>query len=194
MKLTPTADTNSLHQKWCLKKARIKSDRLSKFYKPYEKILEVGSGNCALAHIFREGGVEITALDIKNKSAFKNLEPILYNGEKLPFKDNEFDVVQFITVLHHIPFDIQEKLILEAKRVGKRIIIMEDIYDSEIQKHLTFIADSINNNEYRGHPHSNRNDDSWKRFFEKHELEIKYSEYYEFLFFFKQVTYELNIK
>lgn len=69
---------------------------------------------------------------------------------------------------------------------------MEDIYDSNIQKNITFIADSINNNEYFGHPHSNRDDDGWRRVFKEKELKIEHSEYYDFLLFFKQATYILT--
>jgi len=39
----------NFYQKWCLKKAKIKVERLSKFYDSNDKVLDVGSGNCALS-------------------------------------------------------------------------------------------------------------------------------------------------
>ncbi|QMU65548.1 MAG: methyltransferase domain-containing protein [Flavobacteriaceae bacterium] len=118
------------------------------------------------------------------------MKPVIYKGGKLPFKDNEFDIVQLITVLHHIKDP--EETIKEAVRVGKKIIIMEDIYTSKFQKYITFIADSINNWEFIGHPHTNKTDLGWKQVFNKNNLKIEKVKYYNFLLFFKQVTYILT--
>ncbi len=107
----------------------------------------------------------------------------------IPFEDNSFDSVQLITMLHHTPDP--EHLVREAKRVGKRVIVMEDIYSNQIQKYLTFAADSVNNREFIGHPHSNKTDKAWQALFQANGLRLKYAEYYQFLLFFRQVTYEL---
>jgi len=147
----------TLYQKWCYKKAEIKLKRLLKFYNKNDAILDIGSGNCALNLQIKNSGYEITGLDIFNKSAFKEIKPVIYDGSKLPFNDNSFDIVQIITVLHHIKNP--EQIVKEAKRVGKKVIIMEDIYESTFQKYITFIADSINNWEFIGHPHTNMTDD-----------------------------------
>ena len=180
----------SFYQKWCIKKAKIKEERLFKFYKKGETILDIGSGNCALNLLTKNAGFDITGLDIKNKSAFPEIEPVIYDGKKLPFKDEEFDVVQLITVLHHIKdpdFTVEE-----AIRVGKKVIIMEDIYTNYFQKIITFIADSINNWEFIGHPHTNKTDQQWRELFKKNSMKIEKVEYYNFLLFFKQVTYTLT--
>lgn len=182
----------NIYQKWCLKKAKIKEERLFKFYKKNEKILDIGSGNCGLNFLTQESGFKIQGIDIVNKSAFKKIIPHLYDGVKLPYKNNEFDIVQLITVLHHIKDP--EKTIEEAIRVGKKIIIMEDIYTNKLQKYTTFIADSINNWEFFGHPHTNKTDVEWRQIFEKNKLKIEKVEYYNFLLFFRQVTYILTKK
>jgi len=180
----------NFYQKWCLKKAKIKVERLFKFYKKDEKILDIGSGNCALNLLTDMAGYKITSLDIVNKTAFKEITPIIYKGDKLPFKSDEFDIVQLITVLHHIK--TPEETLKEAVRVAKKIIIMEDIYTNKFQKIITFIADSINNWEFIGHPHSNKSDKEWRFIFKKNNLKIEKVEYYNFLLFFKQVTYILT--
>jgi ubiquinone/menaquinone biosynthesis C-methylase UbiE len=180
----------NLYQKWCYKKADIKLKRLLKFYQKNDKILDIGSGNCALNLQTQNAGYAITGLDIANKSAFKEITPVVYDGKTLPFADNSFDVVQIITVLHHIKDP--ENTIKEAKRVGKTVIVMEDIYENTFQKYSTYIADSINNWEFIGHPHTNKNDKEWKRVFDQNGLYVIESEYYDFLLFFKQVTYLLN--
>lgn len=180
----------SLYRKWCLRKAQIKLDRLLKFYNKDDSILDIGSGNCALSVLLKSKNINTKSLDIVNKSAFKEEIPLLYDGNKLPFKDNEFDVVQLITVLHHIKNP--ERIVAEAQRVGKKVIIMEDIFDNTPQKWITFIADSINNWEFIGHPHSNKTDTEWKEVFRRRGLTIMESEYYNFLLLFKQVTYILT--
>ncbi len=160
------------------------------FYKKVNTILDIGTGNGALALLLEKEGKKITGLDIKNKSAFPSIVPLIYDGQLFPFEDNAFEVVQLITMLHHTPEP--ELLIREAKRVGQQIIIMEDIYDNSIQKYFTFFADSLNNLEFSGHPHSNKTDAAWKKIFEESHLELKEVAYYDFLFFFRQVTYVLE--
>ena len=71
---------------------------------------------------------------------------------------------------------------------------MEDIYTTLFQKYITFAADSINNWEFIGHPHSNKTDAEWRALFKKHDLIIESVEYYQFLLFFTQVTYVLSKK
>ncbi len=180
----------NLYQQWCLKKAEIKKERLFDSYTKEDKILDIGSGNCALNLLTQNAGFNITGLDVVNKSAFPEVSPIIYDGYNLPFEDNEFDVVQLITVLHHIKEP--EKVVKEAVRVGKKVIIMEDIYANVFQKYITFIADSINNWEFFGHPHTNKTDEGWKKVFEENNLKLDSVTYYPFLLFFKQVTYILT--
>lgn len=43
----------------------------------------------------------------------------VYDGNKLPFKENTFDVVFIACVLHHIPVDLRDKLLKECFRVLK---------------------------------------------------------------------------
>ncbi|TVR87640.1 MAG: class I SAM-dependent methyltransferase [Saprospirales bacterium] len=180
----------TLYQKWCLKKAEIKAKRLSKFYQPGAKVLDIGSGNGALVKLLREQGLSVTPLDIQNKSAFEEIKPLLYDGGKLPWENLQFDWVQMITVLHHTPNP--ENIIKEAKRVGKKVLIMEDIYYNVAQKYLTFFADSLNNIEFRGHPHTNKTDLGWKEVFLQNGLKVDKAEFYRFLGIFDQVIYALS--
>jgi ubiquinone/menaquinone biosynthesis C-methylase UbiE len=179
----------TLYQKWCIKKAEIKRKRLLKFYQKSDRMLEIGSGNCALTKLLREEGLDIQPLDIKNKSAFPDICPIIYDGQQLPFEDKSFELVQMITMLHHTPKP--EEIIKEAQRVGKKLIIMEDLYTNNIQKQLTFFADSLNNWEFIGHPHTNKDDQGWKNCFEELGLEVVEEEHYPFLGIFRQATYVL---
>ncbi|MCF8275790.1 MAG: class I SAM-dependent methyltransferase [Flavobacteriales bacterium] len=178
-----------LERKWALRRAEVKRKRLMPFFTKGESVLEVGSGNGALTKLLRTEGMKMSALDISDKSLFEDVVVEVYDGEKFPFEDKQFDVCQLITMLHHTTN--AEELIREAKRVSNRIIIMEDVYESSFQKYITWFTDSVINGEFYGHPHSNRTDAKWKEIFETNELVVEKVEYYRFLLFFKQVTYVL---
>ncbi len=177
---------------WYIGKAKLKLDRLLKFYQPHEKVLDIGSGNGGLSLLLKNNNINISNVDIKNKSFFKEIDIVIYDGKTFPFEDKQFDTVQIITVLHHIKDQLP--VIKESIRVGKRIIIMEDIYDNIFQKYFTWYCDSLNNWEFIGHPHTNRTDEGWRKLFTEYNLEVEKVEYYKFLLFFKQVTYVLKIK
>jgi len=182
---------NKILKNWYIGKAKVKLDRLLKFYSPNEKVLDIGSGNGGLSLLLKNNNISISNIDIKNKSFFKEIEVVIYDGHTFPFKDKEFDTVQIITVLHHIKDQIP--VIRESIRVGKRLIIMEDIYETMFQKYFTWYCDSLNNWEFIGHPHTNRTDNGWRKLFAELNLEVEKVEYYKFLLFFKQVTYILKI-
>ena len=61
----------------------------------------------------------------------------------------------------------------EAIRVtSKKIIIMEDLFESRIEKWLTLIEDSIVNWEFRGHPHNNKSEKEWLKVFKQKNLSV----------------------
>lgn len=181
---------NKMEQWWALRRAEVKRKRLLPFYPAKEHILEVGSGNGALTMLLREAGHHITPLDIADRIIFPNTHAVVYDGAQFPFQNKPFTTCQLITMLHHTPDP--EHLIREAMRVANRIIIMEDIYTNTFQKRLTFIADSIVNCEFFGHPHTNRTDAQWRETFARLGLRIEFAEEYRFLGLFRQVTYVLH--
>jgi ubiquinone/menaquinone biosynthesis C-methylase UbiE len=160
------------------------------FIRKNDRILDIGSGPCNICRILKERGFNITPLDVQNMSFVDNIKPILYNGVKIPFDDYIFDVALLITVLHHT-ID-PDKIIIEAKRVSKKIIIIEDIYSNVLIKYLTYFFDSLTNFEFKDHPHSNRNDNQWKDTFEKLRLKLIDFKYNYYFPVFKQGTYILE--
>lgn len=170
--------------------AKQKFNRLSFFLHPEDKILEIGSGLGTVTHHFKQQGLQITPLDLQDLTVIPNIKPIIYDGKKLPFADDTFDRVLILTVLHHTTNPVS--VILEAARVGRQIIIIEDIYRNWLQKYLTFFVDSLVNFEFIGHPHSNQTDDQWKHIFQDLNLTISYSTSHQFLIFFRQSVYVLE--
>lgn len=133
-------------------------------------ILDIGTGTCNISEILMKEGYNITPLDIKDLSFVDNIKPILYDGNKIPFDDNKFDIALILMVLHHTPYP--EKIIEEAKRVSKKIIIIEDIYTNMFHKYITYFFDSLINLEFINHPHTNKSDKLWGDLFHKLELKI----------------------
>ena len=153
-------------------------------------ILDVGCGNGAFVLQCRQAGMNVETIDIRNKSAFVSVTPVLYDGKKLPFQDKAFESVMFITVLHHTLFP--EELIKEAMRIGERLVILEDVYENKWQKHLTWWVDSLVNLEFKGHPHTNKTDVAWLSCFQEMGLQLEEHRKYNFLVFFKQTLYCLK--
>jgi len=154
------------------------------------KILDIGSGNCVVCQILRHKQFQVIPLDIRESSFVDGIVPILYNGERMPFKDKSFDVAMLLTVLHHTRYP--ERVLEEAKRVARSLIIIEEIYTTRIQRLLTFLIDSLFNLEFLGHPHTNRTDEEWKQTFYRLGFEVKDMRYGRSLIVLKRAAYFLN--
>ena len=80
-----------------------------------ESVLIVGKGSGLISEYFKLSGIRTTTLDID-----ESLHPdIVASVLKMPFKDNEFDVVLCAQVLEHLPYEDFSKALSEIKRVIK---------------------------------------------------------------------------
>lgn len=162
-------------------------EKIKFFLKKEDRILDIGAGTCNVCEILLRDGYRITPLDVQDLSFVDNIKPILYNGNKIPFRDNKFDVALILTVLHHT--SRPEKIIEEAKRISKRIIIIEDIYINKFHKYLTYFFDSLLNLEFINHPHTNKNDKQWKEVCEKLGLKLIGAKYSRSFLVFNHAAY-----
>lgn len=169
-------------------KSKGAKDRIKKV-KPYlnkkDKILDIGAGSCIISEILRKEGYDITPIDVNNLSFAESVEPIIYDGNKIPFKADEFNVSLILTVLHHTPFP--EKILEEAKRVSGSIIVIEDIYTNIFNKYIAYFFDSLLNLEFFGCTHTNKTDKEWKGTFNKIGLKLLDAKYYKSPFRIKRV-------
>ena len=155
-----------------LKRAHQVTRRISPHIKKNEKIIDVGSGTGFVAKLLMEKtSAKITLVDVRHNPLCRSLPVRLYDGKKLPFPNNSFDTASLITVLHHCarPMDILDEAIRVA---SKKIIVMEDLFESSLEKWLTLVEDSIVNWEFRGHPHNNKLEDEWVKIFRKKNLKV----------------------
>lgn len=154
-------------------------------------ILDLGAGTCNVSEILSNKAYKVVALDTKNLSFSEIIEPITYNGEKIPYPNSYFETTLILTVLHHTSDHIE--ILKEAKRVSKAVIVCEDVYNNSFQKYLTFFLDRLFNLEFfASHPHSNRTDLEWQKLFEKMSFKIVKVKYSREFFFFKLAYYFLQ--
>lgn len=86
------------------------------------KILEVGSGDLGITTYFEKPIIGVDIKFEKQNSGFLN--KIIFNGKRLPFNNNEFDLTISVDCLEHIKKTKREKLIFEILRVTKKFIIL----------------------------------------------------------------------
>lgn len=166
--------------------------RLEPYLEEGDRILDLGCGMCNISELVQLRGHEVVAADIKSVSYVDDINPVIYDGKILPFKDSAFDLCLLITVLHHTKDP--EAIVKEAMRVSKKLIIIEDIYVNPFHKYVIYAFDSILNFEYFNHPHSNKSDRQWKTLFFNLNLELIATNYKWTLLFIKHGLYFLRKK
>lgn len=178
-------------KKWGKKWVKNKIEPFKDYLNQNDSILDVGSGNGLVSWELMQLGYNVTPIDIASQEFDSSVKPIVYDGKKMPFDDNSFDVALILSVLHHT--ENPEEIIKEVSRVAKRIIINEDIYDNLPQKILTLFSDSVVNLGYSPCPRTNKSDREWKLTFKTLGLKLLNEKYTKILFFFKQAIYHLEV-
>ena len=95
------------------------------------KVLEVGAGDGSILHYLNEWGFgeELYALEIaqsgvdliKNRNLSRLKDAQSFDGYKIPYPDDSFDLIILAHVLEHV--EHERILIRELKRVAKHIVI-----------------------------------------------------------------------
>ncbi|MBT3224596.1 MAG: class I SAM-dependent methyltransferase, partial [Proteobacteria bacterium] len=62
-----------------------------------DQILDVGTGNGGVCRALMKEGFTVQPIDVKDISLFEEVQPIVYDGETLPFGEDSFDVSLLIT-------------------------------------------------------------------------------------------------
>ena len=117
-----------MNKKILKKNSEWKANLLIPYLKSNEKVLDFGCGDLTLAKsiLKKKRNLSISGVDVVAfNNASQSIPFYLYDGAKLPFKDNEFDTVISFYVFHHCKS--AEKAFLECMRVAKRVILVESI-------------------------------------------------------------------
>ena len=89
------------------------------------RVLDVGcgDGHIAGAVMARRPDLEIRGIDVLRRA--QTAIPVeLFDGQRLPFADGEFDCVSFVDVLHHT--EDPSILLREAARVSRAAVLVKD--------------------------------------------------------------------
>ena len=173
----------------CIKRAVDVVSQIEK-YLNYKAVIDIGCGLGAISYVLNNKGYDVSGLDNINMMIFPGIKFIKANAEMMPFADSEFDVAIMHTMLHHSR--CPEKIICEAKRVAKRIIIGEELVIGRFNEIVLKFYDSIINMSFVGHPHNNRRDREWLEIFRKENLEVIATEYSVVFGFIRQAIYVLE--
>lgn len=173
-------------------RARLFIEQFERYLNTTDSILDVGTGVGNIAAQLIEKGYTVLPLDVENLSFTSDVVPKLFDGKAIPFNNKQFDVALVSTVLHHVK--VPKDILLEAARVAKKLIVIEDIYTSTPHKYLTYAMDSLMNLEFKNHPHSNKTDSQWKNLFREMGLELVSTGYMKSSVVFKHAVYVLETK
>jgi len=171
---------------WKLDAAR-KYDWVEQWLFRDDRLIEIGSGPGSVLSVFRDKGHTVFGLDIRDSGFEPRLRPTLYDGNIMPYDDDSFDTALLLTMLHHTPDP--DAILQEASRIARRLIIIEDVYETAWQGRLTKVTDSITNLEFIGHPHSNRSDAQWRESFDRMGLTLRHRAIYPIFHLFRQAVY-----
>lgn len=90
-----------------------------------DRIIDVGCGNGIITKLVEDYfQADITACDINNYLIY-NLPFINLREKKLSSMKRKFDVAMLNDVLHHIPKEAQEKLLLDCLKITNKVLIFE---------------------------------------------------------------------
>lgn len=107
-------------------------------------ILDLGAGEGYVGQVLAdEQGATVTLADVlpMNRTPLPHIQ---YDGKRLPFEDNAFDVTLLYFVLHHA--EEQELVLREALRVtSSRVLIVESVYEEAWDLKLLSFLDTIAN-------------------------------------------------
>jgi len=127
------------------------------------RILDLGGGWGFYAGPLKKRGHEHLVLDVVNPG-YQKAPVVLYDGVKIPFPDQSFDVTILVTMLHHVPDP--QMLFREVQRVTrKKVVVVEDLYHHAAGRFWTICRDRFLNVEFVEHPHQFRKDGEWREFF-----------------------------
>jgi SAM-dependent methyltransferase len=93
------------------------------------KVIDVGANNLGLAKYIDFQKIDLTLLDVKEflpkiKKNNRSISFVTYNGKKMPFKDNSFDIVVSSDTLEHIPPNKRKFFLTELIRICAKDLII----------------------------------------------------------------------
>ncbi len=87
------------------------------------KILDVGGGNESILPFVPRKDYDITSADVWFRGK-KKVKTVKASADRLPFRDNSFDVAISVDMMEHIPGSKRKKAIAEMIRVASKLVVI----------------------------------------------------------------------
>lgn len=137
-----------------------------------DMILDLGCGNGVIASYLGENlKNKITGCDIKNHLIKPMPFILIKEKKKLPLEDKSYDVVMINDVLHHTQESEQYKLLNEALRIGKKVLVFED-RPTMMGKLFDFMLNKLHYSDLKT-PLTFKNETEWLKIFKKLKAKCK---------------------
>jgi SAM-dependent methyltransferase len=153
-------------------------------------VVDIGAGTGNVTEALRERGLDVTPVDVVDLSFTDGVEPLLYDGERLPFADDVFDVALLSAVLHHAARPAQ--LLLEARRVAPLVLVVEDVHRGRLHRGVAYLLDRLISLELEAVEYGYRSDAGWRRLFATLGLRVTATRRTSSLGIFRHVIYGLE--
>lgn len=144
--------------------------RILPYIKNAKTLVDIGSGTGDVSLLLKQRGKDVTAVDVAGFHGPRLVEPIIYDGQKLPFLNNAFDTALLLMVLHHTPNP--QIIFSEASRIASEIILIETSYTTRLSKWLTVLSDAIGNIQFNIFWNSYKTDERWRKFIDDNGYRI----------------------
>jgi SAM-dependent methyltransferase len=113
-----------------------------------DRVLDYGSGTGLISRwLAARVGIQPTMADLVEYGNRLRGYPFLRLADPyhVPAQDGAYDVVLLLFVLHHNPFEAQGKVLAEAARLARRLIVIEDTPSNRIERALNVFWDRMLN-------------------------------------------------
>lgn len=113
---------------------------------PTDNILDIGCGTGYFSVLSQHyHGIDITPsfISYARKKYSKPFD--LMDATKLTFKNKSFDTVLLLSILHHLPDELLVKVLKEAARVGKKLLVIDLIQKNNLLSRLLYNLDRGHN-------------------------------------------------
>lgn len=98
------------------------------------QVLDLGAGEGHVGAELARRGARVTLADVVDARRVPLPFVHLAEDAALPFGDDAFDLVILVYVLHHAAHP--ERLLNEALRVGRRVVVLESVYETPLERRV----------------------------------------------------------
>ena len=140
------ATLDRVHDRYVLdRRVRVIAEHLATLVPPHSDVLDVGSGDGAVAHEVMRLRPDISAEGIDVLVRGTTRIPVrIFDGRRIPARDRSVGTVMLVDVLHHT--DDPAALVAEAARVARHAVVIKDhLADAALARPTLAFMDRVGN-------------------------------------------------